>query len=143
MCTRQPRKVIWDMINTLFVKTVAVQPILLLSISTREHMSVASRAILSNFFGEQGRQNHPQYLWGLSRALFPTTFLETAVHGKQLMSTWSGKRVLNYQFILWFLTGLCSNVSLLCQPDGLVLFQEKYSRKYRCISEMHVRYFYR
>ena len=42
-------------------------------------MSVASRAILSNFFGEQGRQNHPQYLSGLSRALFPTTFLETAV----------------------------------------------------------------
>ena len=42
-------------------------------------MSVASRAILSNLFGEQGRQNHPQYLPGLSRALFPTTFLETAV----------------------------------------------------------------
>ena len=42
-------------------------------------MSVASRAILSNFFGEQSRQNHPQYLAGLSRALFPTTFLETAV----------------------------------------------------------------
>ena len=44
-------------------------------------MSVASRGILSNFFGEQGRQNHPQYLSGLSRALFPTTFLETAVSG--------------------------------------------------------------
>ena len=43
-------------------------------------MSVASRAILSNFFGEQGRQNHPQYLSELSRALFPTTFLETAVN---------------------------------------------------------------
>ena len=43
-------------------------------------MSVASRAILSNFFREQGRQNHPQYLSGLSRALFPTTFLETAVY---------------------------------------------------------------
>ena len=43
-------------------------------------MSVASRAIVSNFFGEQGRQNHPQYLLGLSRALFPTTFLETAVY---------------------------------------------------------------
>ena len=43
-------------------------------------MSVASRAIFSNFFGEQGRQNHPQYLSGLSRAIFPTTFLETAVY---------------------------------------------------------------
>ena len=40
--------------------------------------------ILSNFFGEQGRQNHPQYLSGLSRALFPTTFLETAVYKSYL-----------------------------------------------------------
>ena len=41
---------------------------------------MASRAILSNFFEEQWTQNHPQYLSGLSRALFPTTFLEIAVH---------------------------------------------------------------
>ena len=26
MCTRQPRKLIWDMINTLFLTTVAVEP---------------------------------------------------------------------------------------------------------------------
>ena len=26
MCMRQPRKVIWDMINTLFLTTVAVEP---------------------------------------------------------------------------------------------------------------------
>ena len=44
-------------------------------------MSVASRAIFSNFFEEQSTQNHPQYLSGLSRALFPTTFLEIAVEG--------------------------------------------------------------
>ena len=43
-------------------------------------MSVASPAILSKFFGEQGRQNNPQYLSGFSRGLFPTTFLETAVN---------------------------------------------------------------
>ena len=41
---------------------------------------MASRAILSNFFEEQWTQNHPQYLSGLSRALFPTTFLELAVY---------------------------------------------------------------
>ena len=35
--------------------------------------------ILSNFFEEQRTQNHPQYLSGLSRALFPITFLEIAV----------------------------------------------------------------
>ena len=43
-------------------------------------MSMASRAALSNFFEEQLTQNHPQYLSGLSRALFPTTFLEIAVY---------------------------------------------------------------
>ena len=36
--------------------------------------------ILSNFFKERRTQNHPQCLLGLSRALFPTTFLETAVY---------------------------------------------------------------
>ena len=36
--------------------------------------------ILSNFFEEQRTQNHPQCLSGLSRALFPTTFLEIAVY---------------------------------------------------------------
>ena len=49
-------------------------------------MSVASRAILSNFFEEQGTQNYPQYLSGLSRALFPTTFLEIPV------SDWSSAK---------------------------------------------------
>ena len=36
--------------------------------------------ILSNFFEERRTQNHPQCLLGSSRALFPTTFLEIAVH---------------------------------------------------------------
>ena len=43
-------------------------------------MSTASPAILSNFFEKQWTQNHPQYLSGLSRALYPTTFLEIAVY---------------------------------------------------------------
>ena len=41
-------------------------------------MSVASRTIHSNCFEKQCTQNHPQYLSGLSRAFFPTTFLETS-----------------------------------------------------------------
>ena len=41
---------------------------------------MASRAILSNFFEEKWTQNYPQYFSGLSRALFPTTFLEIAVY---------------------------------------------------------------
>ena len=45
-------------------------------------MSMASRAILSNFFEEQCPQSHPRYLSGLSRAFFPPTFLEIAVNNK-------------------------------------------------------------
>ena len=36
--------------------------------------------IPSNFFEKKRTQNHPQCLSGLSRALFPTTFLEIAVY---------------------------------------------------------------
>ena len=36
--------------------------------------------ILSNFFDKKRTQNHPQCDSGLSRALFPTTFLEIAVY---------------------------------------------------------------
>ena len=35
--------------------------------------------ILSNFFEKHRTQSHPQCLSGLSRVLFPTTFLEKAV----------------------------------------------------------------
>ena len=45
---------------------------------------MASRVILSNFFEKQWMKTHPQYLSGLSRALFPTTFLEKAVYKKLL-----------------------------------------------------------
>ena len=42
-------------------------------------MSGASLTILSNFYEEQCPQRHPQYLSGLSCALFLTTFLKIAV----------------------------------------------------------------
>ena len=40
---------------------------------------MAPSAIVWNFFEKQWTKNHPQCLSGLSRALFPTTFLEIAV----------------------------------------------------------------
>ena len=80
MCMWQSQKVIWDMINTLFPTLQLSNLFLLLSFSTRKHKSMASHAILSNFFEEQWNQNCPQYLSGLSRALFLTTFLEIAVY---------------------------------------------------------------
>ena len=42
--------------------------------------SQTSLTILSNFFEEQCTQTHPQYLSGLSRAHFPTSFLKIAVY---------------------------------------------------------------
>ena len=56
--------------------TVAVDLLLLLPFSSRTHTSMASSVILSNFFEEKWTQNYPQYM----RALFPTTFLETAAY---------------------------------------------------------------
>ena len=53
MCTRQSRKVIWDMINILFLTLQLSNLLLLLSFSTRRHISMAHLAILSNFFEEQ------------------------------------------------------------------------------------------
>ena len=53
--------------------------LLLLSTSPSKHTSMPSPAILWNLVEKKWTKNHPQYLSGLSRALFPTTFFETAV----------------------------------------------------------------
>ena len=74
ICTRQSRKVLWDMINTLFLRLSMSTLLFLLSFSTRNYNPMASRAILSNFFEKQWTQNRPQYLSGLSRALFRQPF---------------------------------------------------------------------
>ena len=107
MCTRQSRKVIWDMINTLFQTLWVSKRLLLLSFSTRKHTSMASSAILSNFFEEHRTQNHLQYLSGLSRALFPTTSLEVAVFIEHIIKLWifylisTRKKSLSRTLLLW------------------------------------------
>ena len=68
------------MINTLFLTLKLSKLLLLLSSSTCKHTSMASCAILSNFFEKQWTLNYPQYLSRLSRTLFLTTFLEIAVY---------------------------------------------------------------
>ena len=50
--------------------------------------------ILSIFFEKKRTQNHPQCLSGLSRALFPTTFLEIA-ENTDVYKTISMRRVFN------------------------------------------------
>ena len=81
MCTRQSRKGIWDMINTLFPTTVAVEDYFFcFPLALANTYSWPFVPILSNFFENKSTQNHPQCLSGLSRALFLTTFLEIAVY---------------------------------------------------------------
>ena len=53
MCTRQSRKALWDMVNTLFLTLWLSNLLLLLSFSTCKRMTMVSRAILSSFFEEQ------------------------------------------------------------------------------------------
>ena len=72
------------MINTLFLTLKLSNIHLLLSFSTRKHTFMASLAILSNFFEKQSTHNHPQYLSGLLCALFPTTFLKTALSNEEI-----------------------------------------------------------
>ena len=81
MCTQKPRMAVWDMNNTRFLTLWLSNLLSCLSFSTGKHISMASSAILSIVFEKQLTQNHPQYLSGLSRALFPTTLLEIAVCG--------------------------------------------------------------
>ena len=52
MCRRQSRKVIWDMIYTLFLTLQLSKLLLLFSFSKRKRKSMVSRAILANFFEE-------------------------------------------------------------------------------------------
>ena len=77
-----------DTNNSVFLTLELSNLLFLLSCSIRKHISVpASRAIPLNFFEEQSTQNQPNYLSGLSRALFATTFLEIAVVKPVLLYT--------------------------------------------------------
>ena len=73
---------------------------------------MASRVILSNSFEKQWIQNHPQYLSGLSRALFPTTFLEIAVNVKTVLFSWNYYKQ-HFMSLLWYLN------FLFIPPDSL------------------------
>ena len=64
---------------------------------------MASRVIFSNFFEEQSTLNPPQYLSGMSRELFPTTFLEIAVYITSDSVTYgsSRRRISSNRFYGW------------------------------------------
>ena len=56
MCTRQSRKVKWDMINILFLILQMSNLLFLLSLSTRRSMSMVPLVLLSNFV--EGERNN-------------------------------------------------------------------------------------
>ena len=72
------------MINTLFLTTVSCRSYFYcFPLALANTFPWPFVPILSNFFEKKKTQNHPQCLSGLSRALFPKTFLEIAVSQKQ------------------------------------------------------------
>ena len=70
-------------------------------------------AILSNFFEEQCTQSHPQLFSWLSRALFPTTFLE-------LNSSFHCKAVKCYVYCSW-----CDIPSAVCESQGIFAYSNR------------------
>ena len=88
MCSQQSRTVIWDIINTLFLTLQLSNLPLVLPLSISKHTSIASRAILPNFFEQQWTQNHPQYTFRDSRVYFFRQPFSKLLYGEKL--TWLG-----------------------------------------------------
>ena len=88
MCTRQSRKIIWDMINRLFLTTVAVEPTFVAFLS---HSQTHFHGLSCQFFQISLKKRELKTTHNafdkLSRALFPTTFLEIAVYSKHTDQT--------------------------------------------------------
>ena len=91
LCTRQSRKVIWDMINTLFLTTVAVEPTF---VAFLKHSQTHFHGLSCLFFQISLKKRELKTTHNVfqdCRALFPTTFLEIAVsytrfHGQVILN---------------------------------------------------------
>ena len=70
ICTRQSQKVIWDMIDTLFLATVAVEPTFVVSVSTRKHIFTAFRANSFKFFWRTVNPKPPTMPFGIVACTF-------------------------------------------------------------------------
>ena len=70
MCTRQSRKLVWDMINTLFVTTVAVEPTFVVF---QWHLRTYVRGLSCHsfkFFWRTGRTKSPTIPFGIVACTF-------------------------------------------------------------------------
>ena len=78
--------------------TVAVKITKVASLSNLKYKSMASRAILANFYEEQWTQNHPQYLSRLLRALFSDNLSQNSCIPNLfvVILTWVNKDIFEY-----------------------------------------------
>ena len=80
VCTRQSRKVVWDMIDTLFLTIVTVEPTF---VAFRQHLQTHFHGLSCQFFQislKNSELKTTQCLSGLSDALFPTTFFSKKLY---------------------------------------------------------------
>ena len=76
------------MINTLFLTTVAVEPTL---VAFHQHSRTYVRGLSCHsfqFLWRTGQTKPPTIPFGIVLALFPTTFLKTAVYGERQLLVW-------------------------------------------------------
>ena len=70
MCTRQSRKVIWDMINILFLTTVAVEPTFVAFLYARKHIFMAFCANSFKFLWRTVNSKPPTMPFGIVACTF-------------------------------------------------------------------------
>ena len=71
MCTRQSRKAISDVVNTLFLTTVAVESSFVAFLSTRGHMSTVFRASSFKFLWKKENSKPPTMPFRIVACTFP------------------------------------------------------------------------
>ena len=107
MCTWQSRKVLWDMINTLFLAQSMSNLLFLLPFSTHNYTPMASRAILSNFFEKQWTVKAPTIPFGLVACTFSDNLSRKSCILAffvpfRLSRRWAWPRLLSLSFLMFW-----------------------------------------
>ena len=117
MCTRQPRKVIWDMINTPFLTTVAVEPTF---VAFHQHLRTYVRGLSWHsfkFLRRTGQTKPPTIPFGIVPCTFSdnlsrnSCILQIKRHHVALLFEFVTLMVakLLYQWLIFFITLVVSN----------------------------------
>ena len=92
MCTRQPRKVIWDMINTLFQITVAVDPTF---VAFHEHSRTYVHGLSSyssKFLWRTRQTKPPTIAFGIVACTFSDNLSRNSCMSKDVLTTFEHLR---------------------------------------------------